>query len=55
MTAPEHAHHWGLWISYDPMIIEWGMTDGFCYHRTCQIFGCDAKLEETEGHKDDHS
>ena len=47
MAAPEHKHQWGMWLGYDPMVIDFGLTNGFCYRRSCQIFGCNAK-QQTE-------
>lgn len=43
MKAPEHQHQWGMWLGYDPMVIEFGLTNGFCYRRECQVFGCSAE------------
>jgi len=40
----KYGHSWGLWRPIaDPMIIEWGNTDGFVYVRECGIYGCSAK------------
>lgn len=36
----EHAHQWGMWLGYDPMIIEMGITHGFTYRRECMVSGC---------------
>ena len=33
-------HQWGEWLSYDPIVFEMGVTDGYRYHRECSILGC---------------
>jgi hypothetical protein len=38
----KHEHQWGEWIGYDPMVFEFGMTDGFRYRRECMVSGCRA-------------
>jgi hypothetical protein len=38
--APEHEHQWFPWMPYDHIAVEMEMTDGFRYHRSCQIMGC---------------
>lgn len=43
----EHNHCWGEWCGYDEHVIEAGMTNGYRYHRTCMILGCNAR-QETE-------
>ena len=43
MKAPEHEHQWGMWLGYDPMMIDTGFTNGFSYRRSCMVFGCSAK------------
>jgi hypothetical protein len=46
----EHKHWWGMWIGYDPTMIESGFTKGFAYRRECQATGCNAeqRVEELE-------
>lgn len=55
-----HIHQWDTWLAYDTYPVEMGLTDGFRYHRTCNVLNCNArqraenlepsgKVEETSG------